>query len=61
MRRFYAQLGIGDRTEIEFFDGGHVIHGQGTFAFLASAFKLAEVGTSFLCSKRQAHPRQPLV
>ena len=34
VRRFYAQAGIGDRTEIEFFVGGHVIHGQGTFAFL---------------------------
>ncbi len=34
VRRFYAQIGIGDRTEIEFFVGGHVIHGQGTFAFL---------------------------
>jgi dienelactone hydrolase len=34
VRRFYAQLGVADRTEIEFFVGGHVIHGQGTFAFL---------------------------
>ena len=34
VRRFYAQLGIGDRTEIEFFVGGHEIRGQGTFAFL---------------------------
>jgi dienelactone hydrolase len=34
VRRFYAQMGIADRTEIEFFVGGHVIHGQGTFAFL---------------------------
>jgi dienelactone hydrolase len=34
VRRFYAQLGIADRTELEFFVGGHVIHGQGTFAFL---------------------------
>jgi hypothetical protein len=34
VRRFYAQMGIGDRTEIEFFVGGHVIHGQRTFAFL---------------------------
>ncbi len=34
VRRLYAQLGIADRTEIEFFVGGHVIHGQGTFAFL---------------------------
>ena len=34
VRRFYAQMGIADRTEIEFFVGGHQIHGQGTFAFL---------------------------
>jgi cephalosporin-C deacetylase-like acetyl esterase len=34
VRRLYAQLGIADRTEIEFFDGGHMIHGKGTFAFL---------------------------
>lgn len=34
VRRLYAQLGIADRTAIEFFVGGHVIHGQGTFAFL---------------------------
>ena len=34
VRRFYAQAGIADRTEIEWFVGGHVIHGQGTFAFL---------------------------
>jgi dienelactone hydrolase len=30
----YAQLGLADRTEIEFFQGGHSINGQGTFAFL---------------------------
>jgi dienelactone hydrolase len=35
VRRLYARLGIADRTEIEFFDGGHEVHGQGTFAFLA--------------------------
>ncbi|MCA9111037.1 MAG: hypothetical protein KDA52_13885, partial [Planctomycetaceae bacterium] len=34
VRRHYDQLGIGDRTEIEFFDGPHTIHGDGTFAFL---------------------------
>jgi dienelactone hydrolase len=34
VRRFYAQAGIADRTEIEFFTGGHEIHGRGTFAFL---------------------------
>jgi dienelactone hydrolase len=34
VRRLYAQLGIADQTDIEFFDGGHEIHGHGTFAFL---------------------------
>jgi hypothetical protein len=34
VRRRYNKLGIGDRTEIEFFDGGHVINGHGTFTFL---------------------------
>ena len=34
VRFLYAQLGLADRTEIEFFQGGHSINGQGTFAFL---------------------------
>ncbi|KAA5541852.1 hypothetical protein FYK55_16755 [Roseiconus nitratireducens] len=34
VRRHYDQLGIGDRTEIEFFDGPHTIHGQRSFDFL---------------------------
>ncbi|MFM8471584.1 MAG: alpha/beta hydrolase family protein [Limisphaerales bacterium] len=34
IRRFYTKLGIGDRTEIEHFDGPHTINGQGTFDFL---------------------------
>jgi dienelactone hydrolase len=34
VRRHYSRLKLADRTEIEFFDGGHVIHGQGTFQFL---------------------------
>ena len=34
VRRLYAKLGIPERTRIEFFDGGHVIHGQETFKFL---------------------------
>lgn len=34
VRRLYAELGIAERTEIEFFDGGHEIHGQGTYRFL---------------------------
>ena len=33
-RRQYVKLGLGDRTEIEYFDGPHTIHGQGTFDFL---------------------------
>ena len=34
VRFLYAQLGMADRTDIEFFQGGHSIYGQGTFAFL---------------------------
>lgn len=34
VRRLYADLKIPDRTEIEFFDGPHQIHGVGTFRFL---------------------------
>jgi hypothetical protein len=34
VRRLYDTLGLGDRTEVEFFNGGHTIHGQGTFRFL---------------------------
>ena len=33
-RWLYAQLGLADRTEIEFFQGGHSIQSKGTFAFL---------------------------
>ncbi len=34
VRRFYTRLGIGDRTEIEFFHGGHEIRAEGSFRFL---------------------------
>ena len=34
VRRLYNELRHGDRTEIEFFNGVHEIHGQGTFKFL---------------------------
>ena len=34
VRRHYNKLGLGDKTEIEFFNGPHTINGQGTFAFL---------------------------
>ena len=30
----YTNLGIPERTEIEFFDGPHTIHGVGTYHFL---------------------------
>lgn len=34
VRRHYDQIKLGDRAEIEFFDGPHTIHGQKTFDFL---------------------------
>ena len=34
VRRLYVRLGIADRTEIEFFDGGHQINSDHTFRFL---------------------------
>jgi cephalosporin-C deacetylase-like acetyl esterase len=34
VKRHYDKLGIGDRTEIEFFNGPHTINGQGTYEFL---------------------------
>ncbi|WP_395737263.1 dienelactone hydrolase family protein [Prosthecobacter sp.] len=33
-RWLYAQFGLEERTEIEFFNGGHTINGKGTFSFL---------------------------
>jgi hypothetical protein len=34
VRRHYSRLKLPERTAIEFFAGGHEIHGQGTFRFL---------------------------
>ncbi|MBI1344860.1 hypothetical protein GC163_01075 [bacterium] len=34
VRRFYAKMGLADKTTIEFFNGPHTINGQGTFEFL---------------------------
>lgn len=34
VRRFYAKLGIPERTAIEFFNGPHTINGEGTYKFL---------------------------
>ena len=35
VRRLYDSLGIGDRSGITFFNGGHLIEGEATFDFLA--------------------------
>ncbi|MBZ5619130.1 MAG: S9 family peptidase [Acidobacteriia bacterium] len=42
VRRFYTKMGIPDRTEIEFFNGPHTIHGVGTFAFLQRNLRYPE-------------------
>ena len=34
VRWLYAQLGLASNTEIEYFNGGHTINGEGTFEFL---------------------------
>ena len=34
VRRWYAYLGIPERTTIEYFKGPHQIHGVGTYEFL---------------------------
>jgi len=34
VRWLYTQLGLGDATVIEYFNGGHTINGEGTFEFL---------------------------
>jgi putative membrane-bound dehydrogenase-like protein len=44
VRRLYAELKIPERTEIEFFDGPHTIHGVGTFKFLHKHLRWPEKG-----------------
>ena len=34
VKRFYDEMGIGDRTEFEYFNGPHMMHMQGTLEFL---------------------------
>lgn len=34
VRRHYNKIGLGDKTEIEFFNGPHTINGQATYEFL---------------------------
>ncbi len=44
VRWTYDNLGLADRTEIEFFNGGHTINGQGTFDFLHKHLKWPKPG-----------------
>ncbi len=47
VRNLYAaQLGIGERTEIEWFVGPHTINGQGTFRFLNKHLKQEPASTN---------------
>jgi len=39
VRRFYDEMGIGGNTTIEYFNGPHTIHGEGTFEFLRPHLK----------------------
>ena len=41
VREFYDKMNLGDRTEIEFFNGPHEIHGKGTFEFLRKHLRWA--------------------
>jgi dienelactone hydrolase len=42
VRRLYDRLGLGERTAIEVFDGGHTINGRGTFDFLHKHLNLSK-------------------
>ena len=46
VRRLYDTLGIGDRTTLEWFNGPHQIHAEGTFAFLHQHLKWPEPVTT---------------
>jgi dienelactone hydrolase len=39
VRRFYDEMGMGGNTSIEYFNGPHTIHGEGTFEFLRRHLK----------------------
>ncbi len=42
VRWLYAQFGLADRTEIEFFQGGHSINGEASFRFLRKHLRWPE-------------------
>ena len=39
VKRFYDEMGIGDRTEFEYFNGPHMIHAKGTVQFVRKHLK----------------------
>ena len=44
VRWLYTRLGLGDKTEIEYFNGGHTINGDRTFRFLHKHLNWPEPG-----------------
>jgi len=46
VRRHYVKLGIGEKTEIEFFNGPHSINGQATYRFLHRHLSWPEPSTN---------------
>ena len=42
VRWLYTQFDLADKTEIEYFNGGHTIRGKGTFKFLHRHLNLPE-------------------
>jgi dienelactone hydrolase len=53
--RLYSRLKIPDRTAIEFFDGGHEIHGKGTFEFLGKHLKWPDAKSQIPNTKTQTN------
>jgi dienelactone hydrolase len=43
VKYFYDQFNLGDKTEIEFFNGGHSMRGEGTFRFLHKHLRWPEI------------------
>jgi dienelactone hydrolase len=46
VRRLYTKLGIPERTDIEYFNAGHIINAAGTFRFIHRVFDWPEPKTS---------------
>ncbi len=53
VRWVYDNLGLADRTAIEFFNGGHTINGAGHVRLPAPAPELAETGGASLKARRR--------